>query len=391
MKKELNRNNLFQQIGFGLTTAALVLSCCVCVCAVTGQGLISILLCSVACIFSSVRLKNGIFIPDVFLLVPVFYIFAVSSRACASFSVLVGACIFVAIKKLIKSITIPSCIIAGVSLSLSIGVTILLTNYYFGIGATGETPFEMLKAFRYLGFHPNFRGLLYGTITLFTMITFPFKFRKLNKYLPAQFITILIPFVLNLFLNPEKDLTTINEADFTPLFTSLQNIPSFFKGISSGEISEIIKNATALGLIFTGYSLTTESKEDKELFLANAFSGVFSGIPLKKHYLRGYGKASALTAITIITASVILFPSFFSRLPVHSAGSMLIVFAWQSMPYKALSEVFKSKKPLNIVFFALCIPVFILFKPFIATILCVILTLFFNQTTTSSVRKECAI
>ena len=204
MENTLSRKNITEQIGFGLTGAALIGAFSLCACAVTGQSLWAFLLCCTVCIFSSLLNKGNVFAPSPLLLIPIVYVSALTSPACAGFSVFLGSIFYLAIKKRIKNIFIPDIVKVGTILGLTLASTIIFTNDYFGIGAQGSTPFEMLRYYRSLGFHPNFRGLLYGTITLFTMITYPFKFKKLNQYLPAPFITILIPLILNLFLNPQK-------------------------------------------------------------------------------------------------------------------------------------------------------------------------------------------
>lgn len=379
MKKSMLNNNTTKQIGFGLTAAALVVSYCVCVCAALGQGLLSVLLCCAVCFSVSLKLKNGVYSPDAFLLVPLFYIFSVLSPVSVCISVLSGSFVFIGLRKFLNDRKIPDAIITGATLSLAIGVTILLTNHYFGIGATGETPFEMLKSFRSLGFHPNFRGLLYGTITLFTMITYPFKFRKLNKYIPAEFITILIPFILNLFLNPQKELTTINEAEFLSVTETLKNSSVYFTDFSASEIPLIIKNAVALGVILFGYSSFDNSSDNNGMFIANALSGGLSGLPVRKFSVRGYEKISAVTAFILIVVSILIFPNLFSRLPMHCVGSMLIVSAWQSVPYKTLAGVFKKKDVISIFIFALCTVPFISSDIFTAVIIYLIITVIYNK------------
>lgn len=378
MKKNIS-DNITQQIGFGLTAAALIVSYCVCACAVTGQGLFTVLLCCIVCILMSLKLKNGVFAPNAFLLVPMLYIFTVSSPVSACISVLSGSLIFLGLRKVLNHQEIPSSIITGASLSLAIGVTILFTNDYFGIGAMGETPFEMLKSYRSLGFHPNFRGLLYGTITLFTMITYPFKFRKLNKYIPAEFITILIPFILNLFLNPVKELTTINEAEFLSVSETLKTASLYFSEFSTSEIPHIIKNSVATGVILSGYSLCENSTESNKIFAANALSGGLSGIPVGRFSVRGYGKIAAVTALIVVLCSVLLLPGMFSRLPMHCVGSMLIVSAWQSVPYKKIAEIFKNKNIFDILIFALGIVPFVKWDIFTAVICYLIIVVIHNK------------
>lgn len=379
MKKSILSNNIIQQIGFGLTAAALIGSYCVCACAALGQGLLSVVLCCAVCFFVSLKVKNGVYAPDAFLLVPMFYTFSVLSPVSACISVLSGSFVFIGLRKILKGRKIPDAVITGAALSLAVGVTILLTNHYFGIGATGETPFEMLKSFRSLGFHPNFRGLLYGTITLFTMITYPFKFRKLNKYIPAEFITILIPFILNLFLNPQQELTTINETEFLSVTDTLKNSSAFFTDFSASEIPLIIKTALATGVILFGYSTFDNSSDNNSVFIANALSGGLSGLPVRRFSVRGYGKISAVTAFAVTVVSVLIFPNLFSRLPLHCAGSMLIVSAWQSVPYKSLAEVFKKKDVISVFIFALCTVPFISSDIFTAVIVYLIIMVIYNK------------
>ncbi len=212
MKKTLCSNRILSQTGFGITGAMLTGSFTLCVCAVTGRGLFAFLICCIACFAFSAKNKDSIFAPHAFLLLPLFYSFSGGSELAGGLAVAGGALFYLCLKKLAKSSPVPDFVISGMGLGIAVGVTALLTNAYFGIGANSFTPFDMLKEFRSLGFHPNFRGLFYGTITLFAMITYPFKFKKLNRYLPAAFVTLLIPYIFNLFLNPQRDLTTINES-----------------------------------------------------------------------------------------------------------------------------------------------------------------------------------
>ncbi len=387
MKKDISNNNLLKQTGFGLTAAAIIISYCVCAGAALNQGLLTVFLCCVVCIFSSLKLRDGIFAPDAFLLVPMFSIFAVQSCISACISVLLGSFVFIGLKKFLKDRKLPDAVLIGGAFSLAIGATILLTNHYFGIGATGETPLQMLKSFRSLGFHPNFRGLLYGTITLFTMITYPFKFRKLNRYIPAEFITILIPFILNLFLNPEKELTTINEAEFLSIADSVKNIPSYFAEFSAKEIPDTIKNAFAIGIILFGYTSFNDAPKSTDTLCANALSGSFSGMPVRKHPVRGYGIFSALVAFAVTSLLLFVFPEILSRLPLHCVGSMLIVSAWQSIPYKKLAEIFKEKNIIDILTFAICVVLFIMVDIFTATIAYLLIMFIHNKATLSGERS----
>ena len=100
---------------------------------------------------------------------------------------------------------------AGFELATALTVTVMLTTYYFGIGASGTTVKEMIASYLSLGFHPNWRGVLYGTIVMVIIITFPRKFKNFCKAVKAPFIAIIFTLLLNLFLNPSDMPTAISE------------------------------------------------------------------------------------------------------------------------------------------------------------------------------------
>lgn len=377
----LNFKNKTTQISFGLTGAAIILTYSLCAASSIGQGLVSVLLCSVVCAVMSLKTKSSVFSLDIFLLVPLFFVFFNTTPTVSLISVASGGIIFVLLKNLGKKTTLPDCVIAGGALGLALAGTILLTNKYFGIGASGSTPLEMLKSYRSLGFHPHFMGLLTGTITLFTMITYPFKFKKLNKYLPAEFITILIPFVLNLFLNPEKNLTTINETVFfTPV--SVESFKDFFSfsDLSTDSVPIIIKSAFAFALILLGFS---RNDDKSDTGFANIFTGALSGIPVRKHSIKEYGALSCITSVVIILVVIFLFPDALSRIPLHSVGAMLIVAGWQTVPYKLFSDVLKKKSVFDFIVVLVCAVSFVVTDVFTACLISLIASVFCTR------KKEC--
>lgn len=374
METAFSRKNITEQIGFGLTGAALTGSFALCACAVMGQGLWAFLLCCTVCIFISLLNKGNIFAPTPLLLIPFICISALTSPACAGFSAFLGSVFYYIIKKRVKKIFIPDIVKVGTILGLTLASTIIFTNDYFGIGARGGTPIETLGFYRSLGFHPNFRGLLYGTITLFTMITYPFKFKKLNQYLPAPFITILIPFILNLFLNPQKELTTINEA------VNLTLPPLSFESIFDfSSIQALYIPFSLIGAFLFGVLFLILNEDEKGAAAANAFNGLFSFIPVKSYKIRGYGIISAVTAFTVILIFTFIFPETLSRLPMHTAGAMLIVASWQSVPFSDLAEIFKRRKILDILAVAVCAVVFVTGASYFAIIYVLILFNYYNK------------
>lgn len=371
------KTNLTNQIGYGLTSAALIGSYSLCVSAALGRGAVFALICIIVCALFSLKEKNRVFAPASLLLLPLFVFTQTMPVLYCGFAILGGGIICFALNTIFKTKAIPACIIAGGGLGLAIGVTVMLTNVYFGIDSFGGTVFEMLKNYRYLGFHPNFRGLLFGTITLFTMITYPFKFRKLNKYLPAEFVTVLLPFVINLILNPQSSDTTTNEYTFASAKASLT-----VDFTNAPQIANMLGASLALGLIFYAVS----GVRDRSFPATNIVTGALSGNIADTYSIRGYTKISAATVIIVCTVVIFCFPALISRLPLPCVGSMLIVSAWQHVPFKEISDTAKEKSVIRIFALIICAVSFIVFSTPIATTICAVLAVIISKL--PSPRKE---
>ncbi len=369
MNTDFTLKNCLRSAGHGITAAMLIGSYTLCVCAATGLGSLSALLCVWLCTLFSVGTKNKIFAPDSFLLVPVLFIIGSANFPTLIVSVFAGSIIFLILRKCLPGLKIPDSVFAGGGLALAFVATVLLTNLYFGIGSTGATAFDMLKSYRSLGFHPNFRGLLYGTVTLFAMITYPFKFRRLNKYLPAEFMTLLIPLIMNLFLNPVAELTTINE------ITNFRETDfKLFELSSVGDISlpVLFRGSVSVALLLFAYC---NQKEDSPNFaFANTFNGLLTGIPLREHSIIKYDIISALTCFVLSSAVILLFPDLLQRIPMHCVGAMLIVSAWQSVPYKKLVAAFRENALSALFCIALIFCVFLFKNVFYGVLMCFIIT-----------------
>lgn len=332
MDNYLKQQNIKTDILAGLTGAMLLGSYALCTAASAGFGLWNVFFCIVVCSLFSIKLKNKIYAPDVFLLIPVHYVVSECGSYYLPICIVGGVIMYYLLSKTIKRNHRINSVMAWATLILALIATVILTNQYFGIGASGGTAIEMLKSYRSLGFHPHFRGLLYGTITLFAMITYPFKFRKLNKKLPAEFMTLLIPFILNLFLNPERELTTVNEID---TFKIPFDFPKVFE---DANIVPII-----LGCFYFGFILFLRSSEKNvsRNVLTNMANGIISSLPARQFDITSYSLISAVVTIIVSSTTIFLFPNVLARIPMHCVGALLIVSAWQQVPYKNLTLLFK--------------------------------------------------
>ncbi len=334
MSKFLEKNNIKNDILSGLTGAMLLGSYSICTASSAGLGIWNAFFCIVICALFSSKSNNKLFAPDAFLLMPILYVIGECSIFYLPVTIIFGTIIYFILQRFIKDNSATGCFSAWASLLLALIVTVMLTNQYFGIGATGSTAVEMLQNYRSLGFHPHFRGLLYGTITLFAMITYPFKYKKLNKVIPAEFITLLIPLLLNLFLNPQKELTTVNEIDVFSNTEFISVFPvDFPHTLTYAEIPTIIIGSLFIGTVL--YLRSTKEKPTKNAMI-NLTNSFFSFLPVRQFDIVSYSPVSAIITIAVSGIVIFLFHSILSRIPMHCVGALLIVSAWQQVPYKNL-------------------------------------------------------
>lgn len=275
--------------------------------------------------FLSLLFKTAVITSHVFALLPILYIFAQYGIIYGITSIFVGAAAFFILYKLPIHKYINTYIAAGITLILAFCATALFTTDYFGIGATGSTVYEILRSYRYLGFHANWRGVLYGTITLVIMITYPRAFKTLKSYLPAPAVALGVPYVLNLFLNPNSATTYINEP-----IALYNGLPSFSTFSVAGIFYALLG-----GLAF---SLILQIYKEKD-------GGLFYGAP-KLHTIL-YERAdfsfySAFLYSFMMLAAAFLLKPIFLRIPIHSLAVVLIVAAWQSVEWKGIGKAFKN-------------------------------------------------
>lgn len=237
--------------------------------------------------------------------------------------------------------------LSGIMISTALTVTVLFTTDYFGIGATGSNVTEMIKSYISLGFHPNWRGVLYGTIVLVIMITFPRKFKVFSKYVSAPFIALVFTLILNLLLNPSDMISSINE------ITSFNHIAA--KEYFTDRICFIFDIKTLLigfALFITlFYSVSLENNTSRKNYVSCGlmnvvFSGLY-GIPvvyrIEKKIINPLAK---LSAIIILSVSFLLLDDILLRMPVHSCAVVVIVTAWSNVKWREIKTQFKGIIPL---------------------------------------------
>lgn len=232
--------------------------------------------------------------------------------------------------------------ITAIMQATAISVTVLQTTNYFGIGATGNDIGEMLASYTSLGFHPNWRGVLYGTIVMVIMITYPRKLKKLEKTVRAPFVALLFTLILNLFLNPYGTTSAINEIgaySFSPSEILFQ-IREFEFSLNSFGAALICGAALFISTAYSVYSSGASNRDYLASGIFNlgaSFTCVF--LPCKIRDRKSFSVPGIIAAIIILLISLI-FRDFIARIPLHSCAVVLIVGAWQSMKWSYYKSIF---------------------------------------------------
>lgn len=265
------------------------------------------------------------------------------------------------ISRLFETPVIPSVMLSG-----ALAVTVLFTTDYFGIGATGNTPAEMISSYLSLGFHPNWRGVLYGTIVLVVMITFPRKFKNLSKTLNASFIALIGVTLLNLLLNPADMISAIRESG------TLSVTDSYIFPVRKAEISLFGAIICGIAMFFPCFFAMHTEKSSK--IRENACVSVITGINTCMPVLTPINRSNVLfnfISATVMGILVYFGQDFISRIPVHACAVVLIVGAWQSVKFSELKKCFSH--PINALCLVACVTSYMLFGAVYGTIISAVL------------------
>lgn len=241
---------------------------------------------------------------------------------------------------------------AGLMLATALTVTVLQTTNYFGIGATGNTPREMIESYVSLGFHGNWRGVLYGTIVLVIMITYPRKFKKFSKIIHASLFALIISVALNYFLNPPDLITSINE------ISALEFNKNLSTNISVSGI--VISIFGGIILAFSNELLVLKDNPERNDFLKVGIINIFLA-PALCFVPQKIDKSSFknIPLAALIALFLFLIKDFIIRIPIHSCAVVLIVGAWQAVDWKCFKKAFKN--PASVLLFLLPVALFLLF------------------------------
>ena len=233
--------------------------------------------------------------------------------------------------------------IAAVMLGFTLYMTVMQTTDYFGIGATGRNAVEMLKSYRSLGFHGNWRGVLYGTIVLVVMIVYRRKFKNLSKKIPAAFWCFIITIPLNIILVPGRMISPINEIGF---FSYYSNFLSF---TSVNIFGCILCGFSMLFIYLYRYTVDNVPVDKKNSILSGiilctaSLTGSVAPYPSQNKHKKLFDKITeSFTCAAICIIIIVLLNRIIGRTPVPTCAVILIIGMWQQNIWRYLKSAFIS-------------------------------------------------
>jgi MFS superfamily sulfate permease-like transporter len=131
------------------------------------------------------------------------------------------------------------------------------TAGYFDTGAAGLRMAELLASYRMFGFHPNWRTVLFSTIMMVVLITWPRKFPRFCKTVPAGFAGVVITTALNMLLNLDAARSVVPELlpAWLPFFSRLPTsalsmllIYFAWEHVPYGRVKALFKERKALDI-----------------------------------------------------------------------------------------------------------------------------------------------
>ena len=242
-----------------------------------------------------------------------------------------------------KGINSPA-FMPAVMIACALTITVLVTTDYFGIGATGRDVVDMMKHYRSLGFHPNWRGILYGTIVMVVMITFPRKFKKGAKVVSPMLIALVFTYLLNLVLVPKGAVLTftlVERPEF--VINSLKDAVNLGNyGIKSFLYILLFALGEAVTFIMSISGEEYDGKQVRYSGTAGLVMPALFGFTLPGKVAKT-GEEMLPGLLSAILTSAIIIPSILiTGQPLASCAVVLIVGAWQQVEWGKLKGAFSS-------------------------------------------------
>nr|MCR5150930.1 hypothetical protein [Clostridiales bacterium] len=217
---------------------------------------------------------------------------------------------------------------------ISILITAIFTNNYFGIGSNGDNAFSMIKNYFSIGFHPNWRGMLYGTIAMIIMITFRRKFKSAGNIINAALIVLPVTLILSYCLIPDFNHPGISVVNY---ISPKDVIIRFSIDKNDFSIVDCLKSILTGIALAVSVNQNPSNKLDKIPGLAFAAAGIPYYLVNDKLY---FNKKNVVCAAVSFVICVLML--FFKGLPESVCAVILIVGSWQGINWKEFQTNFTS-------------------------------------------------
>lgn len=284
--------------------------------------------------------------------------------------------LFVATLQFNKSFfIIPLEAFGAITFIIAAVLCITQVNYYFGIGVPVGNALDTLMAYRSFGFHANWRGVLYGTITLVVMITYPIKFKKLSKRVPAPAVALVGTTLLNLLLNPSAETTAIDEVgEFmsSAMYLFVGKISIY--DVTHAKFIPALFFAWALVVVLVADTLLHEEKLSA-VHYSLAFKGMRSlicplceGMTVSDDDSYGETRLTSLFAAVLMILLALVAKPFIMRVPIATLAVIIICTAWQRVRFKFIQKSLSKGKIVAKIAVFIVISVLGIFWNFIAVI-----------------------
>ena len=353
----------------------------------SGTGSFPSVLCGLLVMIAVVITEQTSLLPLLISFLVSLYMMSTFGFTVAAVSVILSGLIHLAAAPLRSRTRFPCADEFGAYLMLptAFSVTALITTLYFGIGAKGNTVIGIIRDYVSLGFHPNWRGILYGTIVMVIMITFPRKFKKAAKVFSPLFAAIAVTYVLNIFLETDSVL---------PVFPTLDK-PVYSLPIFSGAdlscfssafcIVMTIVSALSLAAVNIVFTENQNKSDDMRSGIFTLVTGTICGFDIP--YKVTADKTDMLNGLVSAVISFLIYfaTSGYSKLPLASCAVILIVAGWQAVSWGKVAGKFREPATLVLIITAFAVTCFTSYP--VGCIVCLAAAIFTEKTGLTGIKN----
>lgn len=243
---------------------------------------------------------------------------------------------------------LPHSVISG--LLSAIGIMLVLEQLPAILGGENWVyPLEVIMALPAMLSAPSWPELILGIVTILFMMIWPKRFPKLNRYLPAPIMVLVIGVVIVSLLS-HQHLLSVNGVwwmgDFRVIGELSFHVPSLhLPSLEVWQLPYVVQTAFTLAVVASLISLlgsvvtekmTRQSHDpDKELIgqgMSNIASGLFGGMastgaPMRTTVAMSYGSRSSWAAAVhalLVGVLAVGVQDFFAHVPLAVLGGLLI-------------------------------------------------------------------